>query len=80
MRRHCATLLLSRDKRIAGEMFGLLEGFQHGAELWDLMESVMARGPVDGVREGIEHYLGAPSEAEMYWRDIEDDDGPTPRG
>jgi hypothetical protein len=74
VRRHCARLLLSRDERIAIDVFVTLERFARGAEMWDLMESVMALGPTGEVRESIEHYLGAPSEAETYWRELGDED------
>jgi hypothetical protein len=76
LRRHCEGMLLSQDERIARGMFVTLERFGGGTEKWTLMESVMARGPTGPVRESIDHYLGAPSEAEMYWRDPGDDDEP----
>ncbi|MFT3772838.1 MAG: hypothetical protein QM820_46220 [Minicystis sp.] len=73
VRRHCAALLASRDERVATTMFSVLEGSCHGAELWDVMESAMALEPTEAMRERIDHYLGAPSEAEMYWRELEDE-------
>ncbi len=72
--RHCVSLLTSRDAAIAQEMFVILEGSHGGPDTWDVMEAAIALGPLPAIAGPIDRYIGAPSEAESYWRDLDDED------
>jgi hypothetical protein len=74
LRRHLASLLLSRDEERAQNVFTGVEMCHQSEGRWEMLESVLEGGPTAGVREYIEHHLGAPSEAETYWRELGEED------
>jgi len=72
-RRHYVDLLAGPDAKAAASAFEDLYSKQpEGA--WELFQAVLPLGPTPDVREAIEHYLGEPTEAELYWRHSDDDE------
>jgi hypothetical protein len=72
-RRHVVELLASADAKAAERVFNALTS-KEPEETAELFEAALEMGPSPSVRKGIEHFLGEPSEAELYWCDADEED------
>lgn len=71
--RLAADLLVSADEEIAPEMLEeLLMKDPDGTP--ELLEAVLPRVTLRGVKESIQDHLNLPSEADLYWCDSDEDD------
>jgi hypothetical protein len=74
---HLRAAMLTKSAPEGREALLLLTNGRSLRGAWELLESVLASGPIEEVRRAILRHMGEPSEEEVYWRELgeEDEDG-----
>jgi hypothetical protein len=71
---HLRAAMLTKSAPEGREALLLLTNGRSLRGAWELLESVLASGPIEEVRRAILRHMGEPSEEEVYWRELGEED------